>query len=123
VTHVIDLARGARTDGLQVELGGQAISEATSSRGGSSEMIGVLAALVVLGLVFRSVGAAALPILTGVVGVATGVLLTVQLSHAVGISSTAPTLAMLVGLGGLVGDGLRSDEHWRSTWREAQVRW
>jgi RND superfamily putative drug exporter len=99
VTHVVDLAEGARTDGLQVELGGQAISSATSSRGGSSEMIGVLAALIVLGLVFRSVGAASLPIVTGVVGVASGVLLTGQLSHAVSISSTAPTLAMLVGLG------------------------
>ncbi|GAA1973934.1 MMPL family transporter [Catenulispora subtropica] len=99
VTHIIDLAKAARGDHLRVELGGQAISQAERTMGGSAELIGVVAALIVLGLVFRSVGAASLPIVTGIAGVASGVLATGQLSRLVAISSTAPTLATLVGLG------------------------
>ncbi|GAA2021813.1 MMPL family transporter [Catenulispora yoronensis] len=99
VQHVIDLAKAARGEHLQVELGGQAVSQAERSMGGSAELIGVVAAMLVLGLVFRSVGAASLPIVTGIAGVVSGVLATGQLSRLVSISSTAPTLATLVGLG------------------------
>ncbi|MEY9931551.1 RND superfamily putative drug exporter [Catenulispora sp. GP43] len=96
---VAALADAARTDGLQVELGGAAVSIATDSGGGSQELVGVLAALVVLGLVFRSVGAAVLPILTGVAGVSTGVLVVGLLSHSMALPSSTPILATLVGLG------------------------
>ncbi|MEZ0114457.1 RND superfamily putative drug exporter [Catenulispora sp. EB89] len=96
---VVALADGARTDGLQVELGGAAVSIATDSGGGSQELVGVLAALVVLGLVFRSVGAAVLPILTGIAGVSTGVLVVGLLSHGMALPSSTPILATLVGLG------------------------
>ena len=96
---VVALAEGARTDGLQVELGGAAVSIATDNGGGSQELVGILAALVVLGLVFRSVGAAVLPILTGVAGVSTGVLVVGLLSHSMALPSSTPILATLVGLG------------------------
>ncbi|NUP48438.1 MAG: MMPL family transporter [Catenulispora sp.] len=99
VQHVVDVAKAARGDHLQVEAGGQAVSEAERTMGGSAELIGVVAALIVLGLVFRSAGAASLPIVTGIAGVASGVLATGQLSRLFAISSTAPTLATLVGLG------------------------
>ena len=97
--HVIDVAQAARSGNLQVELGGQAISQAEREISGAADLIGVVAALLVLGLVFRAVGAALMPILTGVAGVVTGILGTGQLSHLISISSTAPTLATLVGLG------------------------
>jgi RND superfamily putative drug exporter len=99
VRHVMDIAQGARGDHLQVELGGQAISKVDRKVGGAADLVGVVAALIVLGLVFRTPGAAVMPILTGVAGVSTGILGTGQLSHLVSISSTAPTLATLVGLG------------------------
>ncbi|MBS2535107.1 MMPL family transporter [Catenulispora sp. NF23] len=99
IVHVIDVAQGARNSHLQVELGGQAISQADRKIGGAADLIGVIAALIVLGLVFRAVGAAVMPILTGVAGVVTGITGTGQLSHLISISSTAPTLATLVGLG------------------------
>ncbi|MEY9931176.1 RND superfamily putative drug exporter [Catenulispora sp. GP43] len=99
ITHVIDVAQGARAGNLQVELGGQAISQADRKVGGAADLIGVVAALIVLGLVFRAFGAAVMPILTGVAGVITGIMGTGQLSHLFSISSTAPTLATLVGLG------------------------
>jgi RND superfamily putative drug exporter len=99
VQHVIDLAQGARGENLRVELGGQAVSQAERQVGGAADLIGVVAALIVLGLVFRAAGAAVMPILTGVAGVVSGILGTGQLSHLIPISSTAPTLATLVGLG------------------------
>ena len=99
ITHVIDVAQSARGGNLQVELGGQAISQADRKVGGAADLIGVVAALIVLGLVFRAFGAAVMPILTGVAGVITGIMGTGQLSHLFSISSTAPTLATLVGLG------------------------
>jgi RND superfamily putative drug exporter len=99
VTHVMDLANAGRTGGLDVQLGGQAISEAGRQMSGSSEIIGVFAALIILGLVFRSAWAAALPVVTGVAGVMSGILGIGAISHLVSISSTAPTLGALVGLG------------------------
>ncbi|MGW8888712.1 MMPL family transporter [Streptomyces sp. NPDC055749] len=99
VQHVMDLAEDARTDGLDVNIGGAAVKNADESSGGTSELIGIAAALLVMGLVFRSAWAAVLPILTGVAGVATGVMATGLASHTMSIASIAPTLAMLVGLG------------------------
>ncbi|GLW56334.1 MMPL family transporter [Kitasatospora phosalacinea] len=99
VEHVIDLAEQARTGGLDVQLGGQAVQNTETEMGGLSEVIGVVAALVVMTLVFRSAWAAALPILTAVAGVGTGVIGTGLLSHGMSIASVAPTLGVLVGLG------------------------
>ncbi|GAA2117787.1 MMPL family transporter [Kitasatospora saccharophila] len=99
VEHVIDLAKQARADGLDVQLGGQAVQNTETEMGGLSEVIGIVAALVVMTLVFRSAWAAALPILTAVAGVGTGVIGTGLLSHGMSIASVAPTLGVLVGLG------------------------
>ncbi|GAA5018439.1 MMPL family transporter [Kitasatospora paranensis] len=99
VQHVIDLAKQARTTGLDVQLGGQAVQNTETVMGGASEIIGIVAALVVMTLVFRSLWAAALPILTAVAGVGTGVVGTGLLSHGMSIASVAPTLGVLVGLG------------------------
>jgi RND superfamily putative drug exporter len=99
VQHVIDLAKQARTAGLDVQLGGQAVQNTETVMGGASEIIGIVAALVVMTLVFRSLWAAALPILTAVAGVGTGVVGTGLLSHGMSIASVAPTLGVLVGLG------------------------
>ncbi|WP_405009568.1 MMPL family transporter [Kitasatospora sp. NBC_01539] len=99
VDHVVDLAKDARTDGLDVQLGGQAIQNTESEMGGASELIGIVAALIVMTLVFRSLWAAALPILTAVAGVGTGVIGTGLLSHGMSVASVAPTLGVLVGLG------------------------
>ncbi|WP_318218971.1 MMPL family transporter [Streptomyces sp. SCL15-6] len=98
VEHVMDLASQARTSALDVEFsagvfgGGVTISEL-------SEIIGVAAALVVLLLMFRSMWAAVLPVLTGVAGVGTATFATMLLSHGVSLSSTTPAMGSLIGLG------------------------
>ncbi|MFC8511764.1 MMPL family transporter [Streptomyces sp. NPDC057257] len=99
VNRVIDTAKMARTDGLKVELGGQAIQNTETAPPATSELVGVLAAAVVLFLAFGSLFAMALPILTAIAGVGTAILTTGLLSHAMSIGNIAPTLSALIGLG------------------------
>jgi len=99
VRRVIDTAQAARGDGLQVELGGQAIDQATQAPPGDSELIGVAAAAVVLFLAFGSLLGMVLPLVVAVAGVGSGLLAVGLLSHLIDLSSIAPTLAALIGLG------------------------
>ncbi len=84
--------------GTQVALGGQAFTELPSPSGGT-EGIGIIAALVILLLVFRSRWAAAMPIITGVTGVGVSLLLVMLGSHVVDLDSTSLTMGALIGLG------------------------
>ena len=91
------LAKAAASSQLDVQVGGAAFTKI--SPGGTSEVIGVLAALLILFLVFRSVWAALLPIITGVAGVGVSSLAVILLSHVVTLPSVAPELGALIGLG------------------------
>jgi putative drug exporter of the RND superfamily len=91
------LARAAATSQLDVQVGGAAFTKI--SPGGVSEVIGVLAALMILILVFRSAWAAVLPIITGVAGVGVSSLAVILLSHVMTLPSVAPELGALIGLG------------------------
>ncbi|MFI2437513.1 MMPL family transporter [Streptomyces sp. NPDC018693] len=96
---VIDRAEEARTDGLQVELGGQAIEYAQQPPEGLAELVAIVAAAVVLFLAFGSLFAMLLPVLTGIFAVGTSVSLLALLSHGVTMPDAAPILGSLVGLG------------------------
>ncbi|MFG2652235.1 MMPL family transporter [Streptomyces sp. NPDC048436] len=96
---VVDRAEKARTDGLRVELGGQAIEYAQQPAEGFAELIGVLAAGVVLLIAFRSFIAMLLPILNALFGVATGGSLLGLLAHGMSLPDSAPVIGSLVGLG------------------------
>ncbi|SEF56544.1 putative drug exporter of the RND superfamily [Thermomonospora echinospora] len=99
VTRIIDTAQAAETDGLRVELGGEAIRAVAESEGGSAEGAGMLAALVVLVLLFGSLVAAALPLLTAVFAVGGAVGLITLASHVFTVADFTPPIMMLVGLG------------------------
>src|SRR3954469_10527076 len=97
---LIDTAEAARGDGLQVELGGSGIQQATQQPGGGpSEFIGFIAAAVVLAIAFGSLWATLLPLFTAVLALGCGLSLTGLLAHAIDIATFAPTLATLIGLG------------------------
>ncbi|WP_007513245.1 MMPL family transporter [Pseudofrankia saprophytica] len=98
VAQVRQTAQSIENDRLQVETGGQAFAPTTTS-GGIAEVVGILAALLVLLVMFRSAWAAALPIITGVVGVVTSLLFVMVGSHAVDLSSESITMGSLIGLG------------------------
>ncbi|MEU0387030.1 MMPL family transporter [Streptomyces chartreusis] len=96
---VVDTAKSAETDGLQVELGGSAVALTQSSGGHLAEIIGVVVAAVVLFLAFGSLAASLLPIATALVGVGTAYAGIVLLGHAMTVADFAPMLGMLIGLG------------------------
>jgi RND superfamily putative drug exporter len=97
---LIDTAEAARGDGLQVELGGSGIQQASQSQGGGpSEFIGFIAAAVVLAIAFGSLWATLLPLVSAVLALGCGLSLTGLLAHAIDIATFAPTLATLIGLG------------------------
>ncbi|MFC9132090.1 MMPL family transporter [Streptomyces sp. NPDC057099] len=96
---VVDTAKSAETDGLQVELGGSAVALTQSSGGHIAEIVGVVVAAVVLFLAFGSLAASLLPIATALVGVGTAYAGIVLLGHAMTVADFAPMLGMLIGLG------------------------
>ena len=91
------LAKAAATSQLDVRVGGAAFTKIQP--GGISEIVGILAALLILILVFRSVWAAVLPIITGVAGVGVSILAVSLLSHVITLPTVAPELGALIGLG------------------------
>ncbi|MFJ6693153.1 MMPL family transporter [Streptomyces sp. NPDC091294] len=90
-------AHRARTAGLTVEQGGDAFTPATEIMG-PGEIVGVLIALAVLVLVFRSVRGAVVPIVTALVGVAIGVLSLLAMTSVITMDSTSITLSVMLGL-------------------------
>ncbi|GAA2074823.1 MMPL family transporter [Streptomyces albiaxialis] len=96
--RVIARAEEARTDGLRVELGGQAVEQTQEPPAGLAEGVGLAAAAVVLLLAFGSFFAM-LPLLNAVFAVGTGLAGLVVLSHVVDLPDVAPLLGSLIGLG------------------------
>ncbi|RSS42093.1 MMPL family transporter [Streptomyces sp. WAC08241] len=96
---VVDTARSAATDGLQVELGGTAVALTEAPGGHVAEVVGVAVAAVVLFLAFGSLAASALPIATALVSVGIAYSGIVLLGHLMTVADFAPMLGMLVGLG------------------------
>jgi len=99
VQDVVDTARDAAGDGLQVELGGEAISKVAQAAPGSSEGIGILAAVIILLIAFGSVIAMGLPILTALFGIGIGVSIVGLLSHWMIVPTFGTELAAMIGIG------------------------
>ncbi|SEH03347.1 putative drug exporter of the RND superfamily [Nonomuraea solani] len=86
-----------QAQGVTVELAGDDFADFTP--GGLTEGIGLVAAAVVLLIAFRSLMAAAVPLLIGVIGVTCGVALLTVLSNIVSAPSFAVYLTIMLGLG------------------------
>ncbi|MCQ9136242.1 MMPL family transporter [Streptomyces hilarionis] len=99
VQDVVDTAQGVERDGLEVELGGQAIQRVQEPPTGLAEMVGLAAAAVVLFLAFGSLFAMLLPLAVAIFGVGMGLFSTQLLSHVTDIPDLAPLLSSLIGLG------------------------
>jgi RND superfamily putative drug exporter len=99
VKAVIAKARSYAEPGLQVALGGAPISTVVGPSPGSSEGIGITAAIVIMLLAFGSVVAMGLPIITALVGVAAGYGVVALVSHLLIDPSFGPELMAMIGLG------------------------
>jgi RND superfamily putative drug exporter len=94
-----DIAKDLQTSTIDVQMGGDAFSVQPGGGSHITEVIGIVAAFALLLLVFRSVWAALLPILTGIMGVGTSLLAVMLISHVLDMSATSLTMGALIGLG------------------------
>jgi putative drug exporter of the RND superfamily len=90
-------AQAAERGGLTIALGGRAVqmAEATQS---VAEMIGLIAAAVILLIMFGSVVAAGLPLVLAIAGVAVSASLVGLAAAAVGVPSFAPIIGTVLGI-------------------------
>ena len=97
--RVLDAGNPARTAGMQVAVGGSVGSELSEPATESSEVVGLVAAMIILAFTFGTLVAMGLPIISAVFGLAVGLSLIVVLGHVVTVPAIAPTLATMIGLG------------------------
>jgi uncharacterized membrane protein YdfJ with MMPL/SSD domain len=96
---VLDAAEPAKKAGMQVAAGGPIGAELSTPETESSEVIGIVAAMIILTFAFGTIVAMGMPILTAIIGLSAGLGLIALLGHVVQVPSIAPTLATMIGLG------------------------
>jgi RND superfamily putative drug exporter len=98
--NIIDAAATpAHAAGIQVETGGQLGQKVSKPATESSELIGIIAAMVILTFTFGTVVSMLLPILNAILALASTLAIIRILSHVMTVSTVAPTLATMIGLG------------------------
>ena len=97
---ILDTASGPTEDtGVDVAAGGQLGTKVSKAETGVSELVGILAAMLILLLVFGTVTAMALPIASAIVGLIAGLSVVSLLGHVLDVPDVAPTIATMIGLG------------------------
>ncbi len=99
VKRVIAAAETARSNWLEVEVGGQAVEKTEQGSLGFATLIGIAAAVVILLLSFGSLTAMALPIIAALLGLGLGMGLITLMSHLIDMPDFASELAVMLGLG------------------------
>ncbi|HEY2771108.1 MAG TPA: MMPL family transporter [Solirubrobacteraceae bacterium] len=96
---VLDAIDKINVPRLKVAAGGQVIEQAEGFSIGPATGVGVIAALLILLLTFGSLIAAGMPLITAGFGLITGIGLIGLATHITDMSSVAPELAVMIGLG------------------------
>jgi putative drug exporter of the RND superfamily len=96
---IIDAANPAKAAGLEVETGGQLGQKVSKTSTESSELIGIIAAMVILTFTFGTVVSMLLPILNAVLALLSTLAIIRLLGHVTRVPTVAPTLATMIGLG------------------------
>jgi putative drug exporter of the RND superfamily len=99
VQTIIDAANPAKQAGLEVETGGQLGQKVSKPSTESSELIGIIAAMVILTFAFGTIVSMLLPILNAIVALLLSLAVIRMLGHVTTVPSVAPTLATMIGLG------------------------
>ena len=97
--RLLSIVHAGNRGPLRVVVGGAPIEKVEKPKFGKSEIVGLLAAVVILLLAFGSLGAAALPIATALFGLAISFGLLDLISHTQTVPSFAPELSALLGIG------------------------
>jgi len=99
VNQLVSTAQSAQNADLEVDLGGQAIENVQPQKSSDSTGLGVIFALIVLGILFGAVLAAVIPIITALIAIGIGFAFTGLMSHLFAVASFVPILGVLIGLG------------------------
>lgn len=97
-TTFVDVLTESSSSTLQVGATGQILT-AAGAGDSASELVGVIAAIIILAIVFGSLVAAGLPILIAVSGLAIGQFSILLITGFMDVASFAPELASMIGLG------------------------
>jgi RND superfamily putative drug exporter len=116
-----DIMADARESGLTVEANGAGM-QSTEQPGGTSELLGVGVALIVLILTFGSLVGAGMPIITALFGVALGMTGITAMTAFMDIGSSTPILATMIGLAVGIDYALFILARYRSELRETDDR-
>lgn len=96
---LVSLVEASGGNGLTVEAGGQVVQVTESAGMGSSELIGVAAAAVILIIAFGSVVAMGVPILAALISLGASIALIGLATHFLDMTSFTPSFASMIGLG------------------------
>ena len=97
---IIDAAaKPLKAAGLEVQTGGQLGQKVSKPATESSELVGIIAAMVILTFTFGTVTAMLLPIVTAIFALASTLGIIRMLGHVATVPTVAPTLATMIGLG------------------------
>ncbi|MER7500925.1 MMPL family transporter [Nonomuraea pusilla] len=99
VKPLVDLVRNASGDGVTLALGGTQAEKAETPAQGSSEIVGLVAAAVILFVAFGSLVAMGLPIVTALLAIVAGIALTRLVGYLVPSPDFTVILAAMIGLG------------------------
>ncbi len=97
--EIIDGADPAKAAGIEVQTGGQLGQKVSKPATESSELIGIIAAMVILTLTFGTIISMLIPILNAVISLLATLAIIRMLGHVATVPSVAPTLATMIGLG------------------------
>jgi putative drug exporter of the RND superfamily len=96
---IIDHESPATDANFQIANGGYLGNAVSKPDVESSELIGIIAAIIILLYMFGTFTAMALPIITALVGVGTGLAAIGLLGHGISVPTVGPTLGTMLGLG------------------------
>jgi putative drug exporter of the RND superfamily len=97
--EIIAGANPARAAGIEVQTGGQLGQKVSKPATESSELIGIIAAMIILTLTFGTVVSMLIPIISAIVSLLGTLAIIRMLGHVASVPSVAPTLATMIGLG------------------------
>src|SRR5918994_4906402 len=97
--EIIDAADPAPDAGLDVAVGGYLGEEVSKPDTGTSEVVGIVAAIIILLVAFGTAAAMPLPIVTALLAVVTGLSVIGLLGHVIDVPDVGPTLGIMIGLG------------------------
>jgi RND superfamily putative drug exporter len=96
---ILDVATPAESTGLEVSAGGYVGAKLSKPSTHASEVIGLLAAVVILVLTFGTLVAMSMPIVTAIAGLGIGLSAIAIIGSFTEVPTTAPSLATMIGLG------------------------